>query len=293
MVEIYSDRLKIGIDEEGAQVRSILNIKEEIEYMWQGDASLWTSSSPVVFPVIGKLHQLQYQLDGKTYHMKSNGIIRYETLQVIEKTDASVTFNMRYNDQSYAQYPYAFNFTIRYEAVGNKLLVIANIKNEDQKRMYYNYAGHPGFNIPLFETESCNDYYIEFEKNECLDIFDVCETGQIIDHSLPFLENEKRFFIRKSLFQKEALVFQHPQSNYITIKSLHHNKRIIVNFEGFDNLAVWSPYKKNKSLRFICIEPWIGHTDFQGYAGEFSKRDEIAYIDGGQSKEYQYSIEFQ
>ena len=292
MIEITSDVLRVQIDEEGAQLRSIYHIVDEIEYLWQRDSSIWASSSPVVFPVIGKLHNLSYKFDHKTYHMKSNGLIRYEKLTVTQQDATFVELALAYTNETYEQYPFAFLFTIRYEVKGEMLYVQSTIQNLDDKTLYYNYAGHPGFNIGFYKDESCNDYYIEFEENECVDIYDVCESGQLLDTLHTFLDNEKRFFLRKQLFEKEALVFSHPRSHSLSINSLHHNKKIIVNYEGFDNIAIWSPYYKDKPLRFICVEPWIGHTDFYGYTGDFTKRDEVAHIAAKQKKVHTYCMQF-
>lgn len=292
MVEINSDILRVIIDEEGAQLHSIYNKSEDLEYLWQRENTIWASSAPVVFPVIGKLNNLSYQQDGKTYTMKSNGIIRYEKLKVVEKAKEYVTFHLQNSERTLMQYPYAFEFLITYRIKDNNLIICTKIINKNSKVMYYNYAGHPGFNIPMYKEESCNDYYVEFETDEHLNIYDVCDTGQLVNHSIPFLDNERRIFIRKNLFQKEALVFQHPKSRYLTIKSLRHEKQIRVYFEGFDNLAIWSPYNINEPLRFICIEPWIGHTDFKGYEGEFSQRDEVACLGVGKQREHVFRIEF-
>lgn len=57
MVCIASKQLRIEIDELGAQMRSLYSIPQQMEYLWQRDAAIWSSSAPVVFPVIGKLHQ--------------------------------------------------------------------------------------------------------------------------------------------------------------------------------------------------------------------------------------------
>lgn len=290
IVEIASDVLRIQIDKQGAQLHSIYNIHDEVEYLWQRDSVLWSSSAPVVFPVIGKLNHLAYRLDGKLYNMKSNGILRYETLSVVEKGDSYVDFLFVNTERTMVNYPYACRVKVRYELQGATLHVTATIYNDDTKKMYYNYAGHPGFRIPLYCHESCDDYYIEFEKREALNIYEVCKSGQLLNSMTQFFDDEKRFFVRKNLFQKEALVFQHPQSTWVCIKCLHHDRQIKVSFEGFDNLAIWSPYKKEERLRFLCIEPWIGHTDVKGYTGDFSKRDEIAELDAQEQKSYTYHI---
>lgn len=292
IIEITSALLRVQIDEDGAQLRSIYHTGEHLEYLWQRDADIWSSSAPVVFPVIGKLHQLRYQLQGVTYPMKSNGIIRYSTLSILDKGEHYVELLFVNDEEHMRNYPYACRFKIRYEVIHNTVQVCATIYNDDYKTMYYNYAGHPGFNIPLYAGESCNDYYIEFKQHEKLTVYDVCASGQLLKTCMPFFEHEKRFFIRKNLFQKEALVFRHPVSDEITIKSLHHNKTISVKFPGFDNLAIWSPYIEDKELCFICVEPWIGHSDFKDYAGDFTMRDEIASLEEHEQIAYTYTLTF-
>lgn len=291
MVEIGSEQLRVEIDEFGAQLRSIYDKTENLEYLWQRDAEIWASSAPVVFPVIGKLNHLECRIDGKRYSMKSNGILRYRMIPVLWQKKDSVEFMFRADETSKKQYPYQCSVRLRYTVTGKKLTVSACICNEDEKTMYYNYAGHPGFRVPLFEGETCNDYYIEFEKKEELEVFEVCESGQLVDQTIPFFTDENKFFIRKHLFRKEALAFHHPCSKAISINSLYHAHKITVRWDEFDNLAIWTPYIDEQDVRFICVEPWVGHTDFKGYEGEFSQRDEIASLRAGEKRNHTYSIE--
>lgn len=293
MVQIENEQLRVEVDELGGQLRSIYDKTEELEYLWQRDKKIWSSSAPVVFPVIGKLNNFTCYFNGKSYSMKSNGIVRYNSLEIVEQGKTYVEFLYTNNDKIMKDcYPYKCRFYLRYEITDSSLLVTTTIHNDDNKTMYYNYAGHPGFRVPLYKGESCNDYYVEFEKNEVLNVFDVCESGQLLETKTQFFHNEKRFFIRKNLFKKEAIAFYHPKSKRVYIKSLLHDKKIIVHFTGFDNLAIWSPYINDEDLRFICIEPWIGHTDFKGYEGEFSQRDEVASLDSGSVRKHEYRIEF-
>ena len=290
MVCIASKQLRIEIDELGAQMRSLYSIPQQMEYLWQRDAAIWSSSAPVVFPVIGKLHNLSYQLDGKTYSMRSNGILRYETLPILAQGGSYVEFLFTSTQETMKQYPYQCRVRLRYEVIDNKLIVTAAISNDDTRTLYYNYAGHPGFRIPLDENESCDDYYVEFEKPETMNIYEVCESGQLLQKQQPFFHEERRFFIRKNLFQKEALAFIHPASTKLHIRSLTKQTKITVDFTGFDHVGIWSPYHKEKKLSFLCVEPWIGHTDFYGYEGDFSKRDGIASLAPKKTSVHQYSI---
>lgn len=291
MITIETNQLRVEVDENGGQISSIYHKEFELEYLWQKDQSYWASSAPVVFPVIGKLNDLTMKYKGQNYEIKSNGLIRYSKLSIVRAEQNFVELLFKNEGENLKRYPFPCSVLLTYKVISNKLFVSATITNESEEDMHYFYAGHPGFNVPLFTDESCNDYYVEFEGKETLDIYDVCETGQLIDKKIPFFENENRFFVRKDLFLKEALVFCHPKSKSVSIKSLNHEHEVKVNFDEFDNLAIWSPYIKEKDLKFICIEPWIGHTEFKGFSGEWNSHDEIACLKPRKSRQHMYSIE--
>lgn len=291
MLKIESNKLTVCIDELGAQMSSIYLKEDGTEFLWQKDPDYWKSSAPVPFPIIGKLNNMETLFDGEKYSMKSNGIIRYEIIPVVEKQDSIVEFLFTNTEDAKKMYPFDCRVKIRYELIDNKLIVTTHIMNDDNKTMYFNYAGHPGFRTPLYDNETCNDYYIEFEKNERVGVFALSDSGQLLPETVPFFENENKFFIRKDLFMKEALGFRHPVSNSVSIKSITNSHEVKLNFEGFDNLAIWSPYVQDKDLKFVCLEPWVGHSDYMGNVGEFKNRDEVASLEAGQCKEYTYTIE--
>ena len=143
----------------------------------------------------------------------------------------------------------------------------------------------------MFEGENANDYYIEFDSNEHAFIYSMASTGQLLPNKEQFFENERRFFIRKELFKNEAIAFIKPKSTSIFLKNIRNCHEVKVGFDGFDNLALWTPYNKDKELCLICIEPWIGHSDFKDYSGEFKNRDGVSFVEPSQQKVYTYTIE--
>lgn len=291
MFKIESEQLAVTIDEIGAQMSSIYLKKDKLEFLWQKDPAYWQSSAPVPFPIIGRLNNNETLFNGKKYNMKSNGIIRYAKIPVINKTASMIEFLFTNTEEIKQNYPFSCRVKIKYEIQANKLIVSARIYNDDQQEIYFNYAGHPGFRVPLYDYESCNDYYVEFGQKEKVSIYELSDTGQLLPKTIPFLENEKRFFIRKNLFIKEALAFIKPKSNVIFVKNICNCHEIKMSFSGFDNLAIWSPYIKDKDLKFICLEPWVGHSDFKGNTGEFKDRDAVACLKAKQSKDYIYTLE--
>lgn len=291
MITIESDVLRIQIDPMGAQLSSIYHKQHKLEYLWQKDPSYWKSSAPVVFPVIGKLTEGKYRYRGKEYELKSNGLIRYKMIDVKDQGDDFVEFIYEPDEEDLKRFPFPCQMLLRYQVAKNQLIVRAKITNTGDGDLHYFYAGHPGFNVPLYDHESCDDYYVEFEKKENMDIYEVCETGQLLNKKEQFFAHENRFFVRKNLFLKEALAFVHPISDSLMIKSIKNDHFIRVNFSGFDNVAVWSPYIPDKDLRFICIEPWIGHTEFKGFQKEWDEHEKIAVLHPRKSNTHVFSIE--
>ena len=291
MITIESDVLKVQIDEMGAQLSSIYHKKYSLEYLWQKDPEYWKSSAPVVFPIIGKLTNGKYRYCGNEYELKSNGLIRYKNVPIFNQGKDFVEFIYEPDEEDLKRYPFHCQVYLRYSVVENHLKVKATIHNDNDTPLYYFYAGHPGFNVPLYENESCNDYYVEFDEPETMDIYEVCETGQLLNQRSQFFENERRFFIRKNLFRKEALAFVHPKSKMLRIKNIKNERTITVHFDGFDNLAIWSPYILGKDLKFICVEPWIGHTEFKGFQGNWDEHDEIKTLFPQKSNTHIFSIE--
>ena len=58
--------------------------------------------------------------------------------------------------------------------------------------------------------------------------------------------------------------------------------------EAFPMLAVWA----NPDGPFICLEPWFGLADDEGFAGTIDQKKEIQVLNAGAKQEIAYSIEF-
>ena len=72
------------------------------------------------------------------------------------------------------------------------------------------------------------------------------------------------------LFAQGTWIFDSLKSDTIAIRSRKSKKSIRIHFPDFPFLALWSPEKGGAP--FICIEPWFGHADMEGYTGDFRRR---------------------
>ena len=155
MIRIESEQIQVDIDELGAQINSLKLKSNDLEFLWQKDPQYWSSSAPVPFPIIGRLNENKTLFDGKEYSMRSNGIIRYEQIPLVSREKNQVEFLFTNTSKTQSNYPYECRVKLNFQVEDNKLSVTATIFNDDEKNLYYNYAGHPGFRIPLFEGGEC------------------------------------------------------------------------------------------------------------------------------------------
>ena len=68
---IENDYLTVQINDAGAELHSIVNKENGVEYLWQGNPDIWYGQSPLLFPFIGRLLDDKYRYNGKEYDYES------------------------------------------------------------------------------------------------------------------------------------------------------------------------------------------------------------------------------
>lgn len=100
--------------------------------------------------------------------------------------------------------------------------------------MPYFVGGHPGFNCPLMEGESYEDYYLEFDEVEtCTIPKQFPDTGLRLFNRKPFQSNQKTLDLNYDLFSADAITLDQLQSRSVALKSRKHDKGLRFDFEGF------------------------------------------------------------
>lgn len=289
MVELKNDYLKVNLHPKGAEIISITGIQDGLNYMWRRDPVQWANSAPILFPIVGAVREDNYKIGDQQYHMTQHGFARHNEFDIHQKDDSEVTFTLSPNDNIKEQYPYDFLLSVTYTLKDNQLKCHIRINNTDTQNIYFQVGGHPAFACPLMENESSNDYYIEFSENEDAGrkIINVEKRG--MSHVVePFFENEKRFFVRQELFNRDAIVIQNFKSENIALKSLNHQKSLVFHMNGFDHVGIWAA-KHVGGL--IAIEPWVGHADYVDFDGDFKDKQSCVELSPQDSYECEFSIE--
>ena len=205
--EISNEFLKVKADAEGAILWSVTD-KDGFEYIWQGDDRYWNEHGANLFPYIARLWEKSYIFQGKTYHMDIHGFAKDSVFSCEKAGENELVFAMEDTRETLEQYPFHFRFEIRYLLEKNTLKVLYSVKNKDEKTMYFGIGGHPGFNIPMEEGLSFEDYELEFSR--------ACEPQRILFSQECFVEGKesyellegRRIPLRHNLFDEDAIVLE-------------------------------------------------------------------------------------
>lgn len=257
MITIENNQLKVSIATKGAELQSIYHKSFQMEYMWNGNPAFWAKHSPVLFPIVGTLKEDTYIFENKSYHLGRHGFAREMGFEVNEQKKDAVSFILRSDKLTRANFPFEFEFSIGYTLGVDGLKTSYRVHNTDSKDLYFSVGGHPAFKLPLVEGTAYEDYYLEFDKKETLSRWPISAAGLLEKVPIPVLQNEVMLGLNKGLFAQDALVFKHPASSSLSLKSKKTLHGLDFNFSGFPFLGIWAA----KNADFICIEPWCGIAD--------------------------------
>ena len=157
LVTIENNLLKIGINLLGAELQELTHI-EHGNLIWKKDDAIWNRYAPILFPIVGRLVNDQYTLDGEVYAMRQHGFARDQVFEVLAHNETSVTLCLKANEDTRAQYPYEFELRVTYVLIGRLLKISHEVINRDAKDLLFSIGGHPGFHI----EGNLNDYVLDF-----------------------------------------------------------------------------------------------------------------------------------
>ncbi len=286
---LQNDRLSITVQAKGAELISLYNKTQHLEYMWSGDSAFWGKHSPVLFPIIGALKNNTYYYNDKAYRLGRHGFARDMEFAVVEQTISSLGFSLLSNADTLQKFPFEFCFDIVYLLQQDRLTVTYKVKNTGSGDMYFSVGGHPAFKVPVAEGTGYDDYYLEFNKTENAGRWPISAAGLIETGAEPLLLNTSKLPLRKELFYRDAIVFKNLRSDAVRLLSSKHDKGFEFNFSGFPYLGIWAA----KDAGFVCIEPWCGIADPVNSSQQLTEKEGINHLDPGSVFERSWSVGFE
>ncbi len=291
MITVENDWLKVDIESHGAEVRKVKHKKNGLDYMWTGDNKYWGRVSPVLFPIVGRLKDDQYQVNGQTYKMSQHGFLRDVEFNVLEQTTTNATFIFESAGRFREVYPYEFKAIIRYMLEDDSLIVHWKIVNENEKEMHFSIGAHPAFKIPLLENETIEDYRLHFTPAEDKSVMEY-ELQNSLLHEKGSVNDIGTLPLTNSLFAHDALVYSNIDK--ITLVSNKSSHGVEVKFENFPFVGIWSKYidEDGSIAPFVCIEPWYGVADRYDTSGKFSDKFGNNMLEPGNTFHTEYLMRF-
>ena len=280
--------LKATVDTSGAQLQSIYSKATETEYLWQGDPAYWAGRAYNLFPTIGRMYKNTYTYDGNEYSLRCHGIARYRAFQLTDRTATKLTFRLTEDEDSLKDYPFKFEFFIRYELKEATLEISFIVKNTDEKELIFALGGHPGFNVP-FGNGAFEDYYLEFSEKTKVLFHTLSESKFMTGEKLPLpLTEGVRLPLRHELFDNDAAILGNT-CREISLKSKADPRYITVKYPDFRYLGVW--HTPETDAPFVCIEPWSALPATDGVITDLSAKEDMTRLAPGKTYKTSWSIE--
>ena len=262
---LKNEHLTLRIEREAAEMHSLIDHATNQEILWNGDPEYWSGRNPILFPIVGSTFDKQIHLFGETYTMGNHGFARHRVFRVVAEHESSITLVLDSDESTLAQYPFQFSLSVTTALKGRSVQLDYTITNRDQKPMPFSFGLHPAFAL-----SDPNSAIIEFPKAEHHPLIPKDHTQITMDDA--FIDEHKTFLITD------------PQSPYVDLIQPDYTVRVTC--EGYRWLAFW----KKPQAKFLCIEPWHGHTDFTETTTDFYAREGTIVLQPGEHFSTSYTI---
>ncbi|AWM14590.1 aldose epimerase [Flavobacterium sediminis] len=278
-ISLSNQNISAQITTLGAELLSLE--KDHRNYIWTIDEQYWNKTSPVLFPIVGRLKNDQYTLNGKEFSLPRHGFARNYEFDVLKQTENSVIFKLSANEETVKVYPFDFDFLYHYVLNGNVLEITFEIINKNSFEMPFSIGAHPAFRL----ENPVENYSLQFEKEDLFKSDHL--THENFDGSFSIIESKNgEILLSDTLFENDALVFKNLKSNYLFLAE--HNKPVLkFYFQDFPFLGIWKKIK----APFLCLEPWQGLADHTNHNGNFLEKEGVIILQPNSSKKLGYKIE--
>jgi galactose mutarotase-like enzyme len=280
MIEISSAALSAVINPFGAELSSLRDA-EGRELMTDADPAYWTGRAPILFPIVGALRDDRYRANGREYTLPKHGFARRMPFEVIEAATDRARLRLSANDETLRVYPWAFSLELEFEISFKLLTIVARITNDGPVPMPASFGFHPAFAWPLPYGRARADHRIVFQEDEPGTLRALTPDGLIAPGERASPLNGRALNLADDLFTNDALIWDPVVSRRVGYGA-EGGPMLAVDFPDAVQLGIWT----KPGARYVCIEPWNGIADPQGFDGEIWDKPGILRIPPGAERSF-------
>ncbi|MES2812794.1 MAG: aldose 1-epimerase family protein [Bacteroidota bacterium] len=278
-IKLSNKKLTAEINSVGAELVSFSS--GFTNYIWEVDDAFWNKTSPILFPIVGRLKNDTYQIVDKQYQLPRHGFARNFDFKILEKKEDYVVFSLNENQETFKSYPFAFELQVCYLLTEESLEIKYCVKNNTNDKMPFSLGAHPAFKI----NSNLEKYEIVFDNNSQLETHEL-ENEQFSGKSRTINLKNNTLRLSYSLFEKDALVFKNIESRNLTFFE-NGNPYLKIHLGNFPHLGIWT----KANAPFLCIEPWFGYADTSTSNGKLFEKEAIQILQPNEKFECSFTIE--
>jgi galactose mutarotase-like enzyme len=283
-VTITSGTLTAAINPFGAEL-SHLHDADGRELMTDADPAFWTGRAPILFPVVGRPYRETIRVDGIEYPMKQHGFARTSMFAVAETAADRARFVLTDSAETRTSYPFAFELALTFTVAGATLTIEACITNCGDTPMPASFGFHPAFAWPLPYGQDRAAHRITFSADEPDRLKEIASDGTIAVATRASPVEGRVLHLTDAMFETDALVWDHIRSDSVTYGA-PAGPQLEIAFPDTPMLGIWT----KPGAHYVCVEPWHGIADPEGYTGELRDKPGIFVLAPGADKRIAMSV---
>ncbi|MCX8485530.1 MAG: hypothetical protein RL747_1426 [Bacteroidota bacterium] len=269
----------------GAELQVLRNT-EGANVMWQVDEQYWNRVAPNLFPIVGRLVNDSYTMDGVSYAMRQHGFARDQRFEVLEKEDSSVLLGLRSSEVTLGVYPFHFHFQVRYRFEEKVLWVDYITENTGEVPMLYSVGGHPGFALQGALEGHSLLFSMAGERVGFAAERRLIEGGYYSGATKTVDVANGVLVLTDGLFESDAIVFNEPVFDAVTLVNAKGEAMVDFYCWEWDAVGFWT----KPGAPFFCIEPWWGWADSVNSDGDFRKKAGLHSLEAGAVEQVSYGL---
>ena len=289
---LENEFLKVSVADAGAELSSVIDKESGLERLHDANPQVWNRHAPILFPFVGKVVGGTYRIGDKEYDMKTqHGFARDMEFEFVEADAGHVVHRLLPNNDTRKIYPYEFELLVTHELDQENprmVNVTWEVKNNGSDKMHYFIGGHPAFTTAESDPKAKEEYYLEFVGCDIIEYFGVSnETGFATPKNVTTVVLENGFL----KFNEDVyvtLIFDNFKFDKVRICRPDKTPYVTMECSQFTSYGIWAKENGN----FICLEPWAGRTDDDGFTGTIDEKIGVNTLEAGECGKICHSIEF-
>jgi galactose mutarotase-like enzyme len=138
---------------------------------------------------------------------------------------------------------------------------------------------HPAFRWPLPYGQPREQHHVVFAEPEPAPIRRLDGDGLVKPDAVPTPVTGRELALRDALFVDDAVIFDALRSRSVWYGAPGATG-LTVDFADLPDFAIWT----KPGAGYICLEPWQGHADPQGFAGDIIAKPGVIILAPGEER---------